>query len=538
VTAAATSQESRTTETNPWQRPLLIVLVLLGAALAFFSFRPQLIPPRYATLLVPSLLTGLLGALILHLVTLARAQTEQRRANTAFDVTDREFASVLRNTLDGILILNDHAICLDANPAAFKILGTTSDKLIGQPLSAFYSDTQAFEREWNALRNEGSRCGQANLIRGNGSTAFVDYAFSANCVPGRHLLVLCDTTRRNKAETSLRKTEEQLQEISENVQEIFWKMDAATKEVVYVSKAYETITGRPPSDIRDNPTLYKELIHPEDLPRVLDKLDEAATTGTLDEEFRILRADGALGWIRCTASSVDAADKPVRWLTGVAQDITYRKNAEREVARNLDAAIAAQREADALRDATLTLTQNLRMDAVLDALLATLFDIVPYSSASILLTETDHTFLLARQVPQDAARKKVILVDANENAFLQQVSITRKSVFLENTRQEVEWRDSPAFGSAHAWICVPLVASEQLIGFLSVSSKESGRFTQEHFRFTRALALSAAVAIQNARLYERAEIYAEELQLRLKHLEDHEATSSGEDRHSPGESSH
>jgi len=62
---------------------------------------------------------------------------------------------------------------------------------------------------------------------------------------------------------------------------------------------------------------------------------------------------------------------------GVAQDVTSRKTAEAEIAKHWAAAEAARAEADALRKATLTLTENLRMDALLDTLLQTLRTIVP-----------------------------------------------------------------------------------------------------------------------------------------------------------------
>jgi GAF domain-containing protein len=65
--------------------------------------------------------------------------------------------------------------------------------------------------------------------------------------------------------------------------------------------------------------------------------------------------------------------------------------------------------------------------------------------------------------------------------------------------------------------------SEHLRGLLSVSSKESGRFTREHLRLAKSLALSAAVAIPNARLYGRAEIYASELELQVKLLKETQA---------------
>jgi PAS domain S-box-containing protein len=297
-------------------------------------------------------------------------------------------------------------------------------------------------------------------------------------------------------------------------------MNAESKELLYVSKAYETITGRPLSELSENPTSYKEVIHPDDRVRFLSKLEEAGITGKFDEEFRILRPDGTTRWVLSKGSPVRDADQTLRRIVGVAQDITARKHAEAEIAQHLAAAEAARAEADALRKATLTLTQNLKMDALLDTLLETLLQIVPYDSASVLLTDTDHTFLLARQAPHNASRKTVVILDANNNYFLNQILVTRKSVFLEDTRDDPEWREIPALGNTRSWLCIPLVLSEHLVGLLSVGSSEPGRFAREHLRLAKSLALSAAVAIQNARLYERAEINAAELELKFKTLKD------------------
>ena len=113
-----------------------------------------------------------------------------------------------------------------------------------------------------------------------------------------------------------------------------------------------------------------------------------------------------------------------------------------------------------------------------------------------------------------------MILDANNNYFLNQILVTRKNVFLDDTRDDPEWRDIPALGNTRSWLCIPLVLSEHLVGLLSVGSGQAGRFTREHLRLAKSLALSAAVAIQNARLYERAEIYAAELELKFKTLKD------------------
>ena len=130
--------------------------------------------------------------------------------------------------------------------------------------------------------------------------------------------------------------------MANNIQEIFWMMDAETQEVTYVNKAYVTLTGHSVEDLRANPSSYRELIHPEDRIRVLSKLRDVVTSGTLDEEFRFIRADGAVRWVWAKGFPA-RADGVTRWLVGTAQDITSRKQAEMQITQHLDAAEAAAR---------------------------------------------------------------------------------------------------------------------------------------------------------------------------------------------------
>src|SRR6267154_446258 len=163
------------------------------------------------------------------------------------------------------------------------------------------------------------------------------------------------------------------------------------------------------------------------------------------------------------------------------------------------------------------------MDALLDTLLDMLFQIVPYDQASVMLAESDSQLMIAREAPRRPPRKTVLMLDARANPFLQDALVGRKNIFVEDTLREPQWLQSPAFTDIRSWLCIPLVASDFVFGLLSLGSSEPSRFTREHFRLAKSLALSAAVAIQNARLYERAEIYAFELELKLKELKETQA---------------
>jgi GAF domain-containing protein len=115
------------------------------------------------------------------------------------------------------------------------------------------------------------------------------------------------------------------------------------------------------------------------------------------------------------------------------------------------------------------------------------------------------------------------MLDARDNPFLQDALVGRKNIFIEDSLRETQWLQTPAFANTRSWLCIPLVASDFVFGLLSLCSREPSRFTREHLRLAKSLALSAAVAIQNARLYERAEIYAYELELKLKELKETQA---------------
>jgi GAF domain-containing protein len=274
-----------------------------------------------------------------------------------------------------------------------------------------------------------------------------------------------------------------------------------------------------------------DLIHAADRAHVLAKLELASQSGHFDEEFRIVRPDGDIRWVWVKGSAVAEADRVIRQLYGTALDITAKKLADAQVAEHLIAAEAARAEAEtagaeaeALRKATLALTQNLRMDAVLDTLLETLHSIVPNDMSSVFLTEEEDRLFVARERPA-AANRPVVTLEKSDNGILERVVVLKKATYICDVRAESDWRDHRAFSGICSWIAVPLVVSDSVLGVLSVGSREPRAFTTEQFHLAKLLAIPAAVAIHNARLYQWAQIYSAERQTLLKKLD---ATSNRE----------
>jgi PAS domain S-box-containing protein len=260
---------------------------------------------------------------------------------------------------------------------------------------------------------------------------------------------------------------------------------------------------------------------------VLAKLQEATHTGQFDERFRILSAHGEVRWVKVHGFPVRDHSGKILRLVGTAQEITAQKQAEDQVVRNLAKAESAWAEADALRKATLALTQDLRMDFVMDTLLRSLAEIVPYTCARVLVPEGGpHWLALGERVCPESAEKSYrppLTLIADKSPFLQRLAIEKKSLLIADTSEEEAWQSFRGHKQLRSWLCVPLVASEEFLGFLSAGHTEPNRYTQEDLRRAELLAIPAAAAIQNARLYQTARIYGEELEKRLADLKQAEA---------------
>jgi PAS domain S-box-containing protein len=329
---------------------------------------------------------------------------------------------------------------------------------------------------------------------------------------------------RDQRETTnaLETTEEEFRQMAGNIQEVFWMIDAKSKKALYVNKAYEAITGRSCQSLTENPSSCEEVIHPDDRVHVLAKLEEAAQNGRFDEKFRIVRPEGDVRWVWVRGFPVRDPDGAITRLVGTALEITAQKQAEEQVATNLAMARSAWAEEEALRKATLSLTQDLHMDNVMGALLRSLADVVPYTCARVLVPEGGpHWLALGERVspePPKTSWKPPLTIIDDQSPFLKRISGSKKSVLIQDTAKENDWQSFKGHKHLRSWLSVPLLASGEYLGMLSVGHDEPNQLTEDHLRRAELLAIPAAAAIENARLYARAEIFASELEKRLTDL--------------------
>ncbi len=140
-----------------------------------------------------------------------------------------------------------------------------------------------------------------------------------------------------RASEALRESEERFREVVQNIEQVFWMTNLEKTEMFFVSAAYEKIWGRTCESLYASPMTWLEAIHPEDRGRVLEAARHRQSDGDYCEEYRIVRSDGSVRWIRDRAFPVRDAQGVVYRVAGIADDITERRQAQADlqIFRNL-----------------------------------------------------------------------------------------------------------------------------------------------------------------------------------------------------------
>ncbi|MBW4617910.1 MAG: PAS domain S-box protein [Cyanosarcina radialis HA8281-LM2] len=134
---------------------------------------------------------------------------------------------------------------------------------------------------------------------------------------------------RLQAEAALRESEERFRQLTENINAVFWMTNLERNQIIYLSPACEQICGYTLADLYTSTTRWLDFIHPEDRDRVR-KAFFNQLPGHYDEEYRIIRPDGEIRWIRDRAFPVYNKAGEIYRIAGLAEDITEQQAALRE----------------------------------------------------------------------------------------------------------------------------------------------------------------------------------------------------------------
>jgi PAS domain S-box-containing protein len=142
--------------------------------------------------------------------------------------------------------------------------------------------------------------------------------------PVGFLGVAVDVSARRHAEQTLRDSEERFRRFGDYSANALWVMLPKTGRVEYLSAAFETIWGRSRDAMLADQGGWLETIHADDRDTAAQALAHALAGEAVVQEYRIVRPDGAVRWIRDTLFPIGDHHGQTDHVGGIAQDITVQ----------------------------------------------------------------------------------------------------------------------------------------------------------------------------------------------------------------------
>lgn len=162
---------------------------------------------------------------------------------------------------------------------------------------------------------------------------------------------------------------------------------------------------------------------------------------------------------------------------------------------------------DALRDTLTTMSSTLDLDKILDHILDTVKRVTPYDGANVLLVESDLVHVVRQKGYVERGQGNAALeqrIPIAKLAALQQLIEMGRPLVIADTTTSPMWIGLPGLDWVNSNIIVPIRFNNKVLGFLSLDSATPDFFTEMQAERLQTFADQAAIAIQNARLLDRA----------------------------------
>jgi len=308
------------------------------------------------------------------------------------------------------------------------------------------------------------------------------------------------------AEEALARSEEKYRALVEqSIQALIIIQDF---RIVFVNPMITRITGYSSDELLSlPPEKVRNLIHPEDQELVWGRLADRLAGKTVPEryEYRGIKKDGSVIWLEMHARLVQYLGRPA--VQGAVVDITERKRAEEKLNRTIA-------ELSSLCRAARAVSSSLNSEQVLREIIALAGDVAAADYSSVIRVDEKGGFI--GRSAETLSGVPAIEFRVRKGGFTDWIIRTRQPVLVDDIGEDGVVAGKVEAGAPEtanpvlvssgikSFVGLPLIFQERLLGVLYLHSLKPHAF-RDRLPILTAFASQAAVAIENARLYEMAQ---------------------------------
>ncbi|HSE22618.1 MAG TPA: PAS domain S-box protein, partial [Pyrinomonadaceae bacterium] len=422
-------------------------------------------------------------------------------------------ASLIDSADDAIISKTLEGVITSWNKGAERIFGYTPDEAIGQSVTMLIPPGH-FDEEPIILAKlrAGERVEHYETVRLHKNGRLLNISLTVSPIrdsTGKIIgasKIARDITDRYQAQRELDETATRLSLALAAARLGDWSWDATT-DVVLLSKTAAAIFNVSPAS-EMTWTELRSLLHPEDAERAKLAVEHALEVhGDYDIEYRVIREDDSIVWVSAKGRGLYADDGGVVGMLGFVQDITSSKSIEESLRAQTDA-LRTLNEVGQVISAELDLHKTVQ--AVTDA--ATVLTRARFGSFFYnVLNEEGASYMLftIAGVPRHAFDHFPMprATDLFGPTFRGEGAVR-----LANVKEDPRYgKNSPYYGmpDGHlpitSYLAVPVVSSSgEVLGGLFFGHPQPDIFSERDEQIVVGLASQAAIAMDNARLYEAA----------------------------------
>jgi PAS domain S-box-containing protein len=306
--------------------------------------------------------------------------------------------------------------------------------------------------------------------------------------------------------------------ILENTSDTIWIVDLATSRFTYVSPSIYRLRGYRPEEILGQ--TMQDVLTPESYQyvsagfpaRLASFLAGDVEAGYGISEVDQYHKDGSLVHTEVSTTFLtDEAGQPTAVL-GVSRNITERKQAQAALQQR-------NRELADLNAIVTSITSSLALEDVLKSILGSLPNFFPkLYGASVHLVDESKAFLRTCTVTENSSQSDDPLYFEPGQGIAGWVFQERKPLNVADIAAEPRFMPALFPAEFRSLLGVPLIFQDQALGALCITARPVGAFSGQDVALLEGLAGYAAIAVQNARLYEQTRRDAEAKQILLKEV--------------------